>query len=133
MDLNRMLRAVCAGCIAIGAVMHAAGLWMARASSFSPPWWMLLIFWTAILGYAASSAGILLRFRPAILFAVIGPLTGGVLIFLGLLVPGLDLQLLIPGTLQDEIRPIGFVTLVAEPVAVFSGILLLMSPVEHAP
>jgi len=89
---------------------------------------MSLIFWTAIVGYSASAVGILLRRREAVCFAVLGPVAGGTLIFLGLLFPGLDFQILIPGTFHDEIRPIGFITLVVEPMAVLSGILLLMEP-----
>jgi len=130
MHLRTALRGICASSIAIGAAMHAAGLALAERTSFESPWWMSLVFWTAIVGYSASAVGILLRRRTAVLFAVLGPLAGGTLIFFGLLIQGLDFQILIPGTLHNEIRPIGFVTLVVEPLAVLSGVLLLWDPQE---
>ena len=75
-----MLRWTCAASIATGAVMHASGLYLARSISFDQPWWMSLIFWTAIVGYSASAVGILFRRREAAFFAVLGPVVGGSLI-----------------------------------------------------
>jgi hypothetical protein len=119
------LRILCAASIGTGAAMHAAGLILARAACFASPWWMSAIYWTAILGYSASAVGILCKRRAALWFAVVGPLVGGALIFAGLLVPEFRFQILIPGTFLNELRPIGFVTLVVEPLAVLSGIVLL--------
>lgn len=125
MGRGRALRWLCAASIATGGVMHLAGLHAASTGGFAGPWWMYAIFWTAIVGYPASAVGILLDRKPAYLFAVAGPIVGGILIFLGLLSNDLDFQILIPGTLSGEITPIGFVTLVVEPLAVLSALLVL--------
>ena len=128
---RKLLRTVCAASIFVGALMHAAGLHQAVRTDFAGPWWMYAVFWTAIIGYSASAVGILFEKRIALLFAVLGPVTGGALIFLGLVSERLDFQILIPGTFSNEINPLGFVTLVVEPMAVLSAFLLLFDRPPH--
>ena len=58
-------------------------------------------------------------------FAVIGPLVGGTLIYLGFVYPESRLLILIPGTYTNEIVAIGFITLISEPIATsFSAFLI---------
>ena len=125
---RKLLRGICAISIAIGALMHMAGLYQAVRIGFNGPWWMYAVFWTAILGYSASAVGIVLQKKVALTFAILGPAVGGTLIFLGLVSPALDFEILIPGTFSNEITPLGFITLVIEPLAVLSAFLLLMDP-----
>ena len=122
---KNMLRAICASAIAAGGAFHVAGLYMAEKVGFQGPWWMYLIFGIAIIGYPTSAVGILFDKKPAVVFAVVGPVIGGVLIFLGLMSPDFDYEILIPGTFANEITPLGFLTLVIEPMASLSAILLL--------
>lgn len=126
MTNRRLLTSICTFSIATGAIMHMAGLYQAVSKGFDGPWWMYAVFLTAILGYSASAVGIVLEKKAAFIFAILGPAVGGTLIFAGLLSPSLDYEILIPGTFSNEIRPIGFVTLVIEPLAVLSSFLLLM-------
>jgi hypothetical protein len=124
--MNRnMVRAICAAAIAAGGAFHVAGLYMVEKVGFQGPWWMYLIFGIAIIGYPASAVGILFDKKPGVIFALLGPVIGGVFIFIGLMSPDLDYEILIPGTFANEITPLGFLTLVIEPMASLSAFLLL--------
>lgn len=125
------LRAVCASSIAAGGLFHLAGLALAEKAGFEGSWWMYAVFLGAAACYLSSAVGILGERRPALFVALLGPPTGGVLIFAGLISPALRFEILIPGTLAGEITPLGFLTLVIEPIASFAALLLLLRPVSH--
>ena len=116
---------LCAFSAAVGGLMHWLGLWaLHRADAFGP-WWLVagLCFFGAV--YPIAAWAILKRLRVGLWVAFLGPLLGSTLILAGILFPATGMMGFIPGTLGRELTLIGFVTLVAEPVAVVLAAELL--------
>ena len=128
-DFLKPVRLMAAACIAIGGSMHAVGMVQSVVDNQSFPWWFWAVFLIAIPGYLASSVLILKNMAPGYLFTSTAPIVGGTLIFLGFVFPQSGLLVLIPGTYGAEIKLIGFLTLITEPVAVFAAGLCIRSRV----
>lgn len=105
-------------CIGLGGAMHAMGLTYSVIDGQSFAWWFWAIFLIAIAGYLTSAILIVKNIWAGYFFAVAAPVVGGILIFFGFIFPQSGLLILIPGTYVNEIRIIGFITLISEPIAV---------------
>ena len=121
-------RQLCAVSIAIGGLMHWIGLYMAYRADALGPWWVVAAFVFFATAYPASALAILKRARAGLWIALLGPLVGSVLIFIGVAFPATGLMVFIPGTLSDELTVVGFITLVVEPVAVVLAAEMLFEP-----
>jgi hypothetical protein len=123
------VRYCAAALIATGGTMHLVGLVMGLMDNQVFPAWYWMIFLVAIPGYLISSILILKNIRAGYYFAFISPIIGGLLILGGFLFPASGLLILIPGTYHDEIRLIGFITLISEPVASLGSLYLIRNEI----
>jgi hypothetical protein len=98
--------------------MHWIGLYIAYREEAVGPWWRLAVFIFAGIAYPLSALAILKQVRAGLWVALLGPAVGFTLHLIGLLFPATGLTILLPGTLDDEMTTIGFLTLVFEPMAV---------------
>ena len=81
--------------------------------------------------YPLSAVAILKRVRAGLWIALLGPLVGSLLIFVGVAFPATGLMVFIPGTVFDELTTIGFITLVVEPIAVVLAAEILFESVAR--
>ncbi len=125
-EMFKPVRYAAAAAIALGGFMHVMGVGFTLAGHQAFPWYCWAVFMAAILGYPVSAILILKNRRLGYVLAFGGPLIGGFLIFLGFIFPGSGLLMLIPGTFVNEITPIGFLTLIIEPLAVASAAFCLV-------
>ncbi len=119
------LRYIAAAMIAAGGSMHGIGLATSVMDGQQFSWWFWMIFLFAIPAYLLSAIFILKNWRTGYLITMAAPIIGGLLIFAGFVFPESQLLILIPGTYENEIKMIGFLTLITEPIAVVcSGFLI---------
>jgi len=117
--LLRPLAILATANLAVGGLMHWMGLVSFRADNLLMEWWYYAIFLAAGILYPAGAALMLLDKKAGYLIGVAGPVIGGALILIGFLFPATGFLVLIPGTVDQNITLMGFITLVTEPVAVF--------------
>ena len=127
--LIKPVRYMCAFCISLGGLMHLMGLIKFSVTGFDTPWWAWAVFGTATVLYPLSGLGILKNLKMSYYIPLVCPAIGGAMIFTGLVSPELTWEILIPGTLQNEITIIGFLTLNIEPVATAAAMLLIYQKV----
>lgn len=120
-------RWVCAICIGIGGLMHLIGMIESLNSGYDMPMWFYAVFFFAIPAYFISPFLISINNKTGYFIPLLCPLIGGLLILVGFLFPSSRLLILIPGTFSNEITLIGFVTLVSEPIAVVSALVLVIN------
>jgi hypothetical protein len=121
-----LTRGVAAAMIAAGGLMHAIGLYGAVRDHQPVFWWVWIFFLFAVPGYLFAGAAIIKDRLPGYIIALAAPPVGGFFILIGFLFPETELLRLIPGTYGHELRLIGFLTLIGEPVAtVLAGQILL--------
>ncbi len=121
-----VLRGLAALTIGTGGLMHAIGLYGAVRDNQPVFWWVWIFFLFAIPGYLFSAVAMLSDRLAGYLIAALAPPVGGLFILIGFMFPETELLRLIPGTYGHEIRLIGFLTLICEPIAtVLAGQLLL--------
>ncbi|MEW6076312.1 MAG: hypothetical protein AB1724_00725 [Thermodesulfobacteriota bacterium] len=129
-----LTRGLTAAMIATGGLMHAAGLYGAVRDNQPVFWWVWIFFLFAIPGYLLAAVALINNRLPGFIIALGAPPVGGFFILIGFLWPETELLRLIPGTYGHEIRLIGFVTLICEPIAaVLAGQLLLAKMLTSPP
>ncbi len=120
------MRYIAAAMIATGGSMHGIGLISSVLDGQHFSWWFWMIFLFAIPAYLMSAVFILKNWRIGYFITMAAPIIGGLLIFAGFVFPESRLLILIPGTYENEIKMIGFLTLITEPIAVVcAGVLIL--------
>jgi hypothetical protein len=129
MDLLNPLRYFAALTIAVGGAMHAIGLYSLIRDNQVIPWHIRTVFIGAAVLYCISSILIIKNNIIGYLIASICPIIGGILILIGFIYPASDFLKFIPGTYTNEIRLIGFITLISEPVAVVCSIILIKNKI----
>lgn len=136
MDLLNPLRYFAALAIACGGAMHCIGLYFLITDNQIIPWHVRTVFLCAAGLYLTSSILIIKNSLMGYLIALLCPIIGGILILIGFLYPASGFLKFIPGTYVNEIRLIGFITLISEPVAVVCSAVLIKNRVwevnEHS-
>ena len=117
-ELLNPLRYFAALTIAVGSAMHGIGLYFLTRDNQVIPWYIRTVFICAVGLYCISSILIIKNNIIGYLIAIVCPTIGGILILIGFIYPASDFLKFIPGTYTNEIRLIGFITLISEPVAV---------------
>jgi hypothetical protein len=129
-----LTRGLTAAAIAAGGLMHAVGLYGSVRDNQPVFWWVWIFFLFAVPGYLFAAAAIIKNRLPGFIIALAAPPVGGIFILIGFLFPDTELLRLIPGTYGHEIRLIGFITLICEPVAtVLAGQILLAKMLTSPP
>ncbi len=123
------LRYIAAAMIALGGSMHGVGLISSIQDGQHFSWWFWMIFLFDIPAYLLSAVLILINRPIGYFIAFVAPIIGGLLIFAGFVFPESHLLILIPGTYSNEIKMIGFLTLISEPIAVVCAGFLIYNKI----